>query len=172
MKTNAIIAVVILFSFIGSSHLVGKEILKYTPNIHGVLTMKGVPIALQKVILKVGFRGQIKEFIDTTNEKGEFNFNAVQESKMLSPTFLEQKYVVVFLKTYLDSGEEITIWESSIDGYEIDDFARDNMGNLICEVTDKLFYFAFSYSQNNDADTYVYSQCKLFGYVDSGVYEE
>lgn len=152
--------------------MIGKEIYEYTPDIHGVLTMRGAPMMRQKVTLKVGVRGQVQEFSDTTNEKGEFNFHAVQENKILSPSFLDQKYVVVFLKTYLESGEEITIWESSIDGYEIDEFVRDNMRNLICEVTDKLSYFAFSYSGNNEGDTYVYSQCKLFGYVETGIYED
>ncbi len=152
--------------------MLSRKIFNYTPNIHGVLTRHGTPIPLQKVILTVGFRGQVREFSDTTNEQGEFNFLAVQESKIISPSFLDQKYVVVFLKTFLDSGEEVTIWESSIDGYEIDDFVRDNMGNLTCEVTDKLSYFGFSYSRNNEADTYVYSQCKLFSYAETGLYEE
>ncbi|WP_182010772.1 DUF6795 domain-containing protein [Vibrio sp. B1FLJ16] len=172
MKLSILFMLLLLFVFMGSGQLKGKENFKYTPNIHGVLKMHGAPIPHQKVILKVGFRGQIREFSDTTNEKGEFNFHSIQETKILSPSFLDQKYVVVFLKTNLDSGEEITIWESSIDGYEIDDFVRDNMANLTCEATDKLSYFAFSYSRNNEADTYVYSQCKLFGYVDTGIYEE
>lgn len=156
----------------GRGQLLGKEIFNYTPNIHGVLTMHGKPLTMQKVILKVGFRGQIKEFSDTTNEKGEFNFLAVRENKILPPSFLDQKYVVVFLKTCLESGEEVTIWESSIDGYEIDDLVGDNMGNLTCEVTDRLSYYAFPYRGNNEGDTYVYTQCKLFGYAETGIYEE
>ena len=158
--------------FLGSSSLVGKEVYQYTPEIHGVLTQSGTPMNDQEVILRVGVRGDIQEFIARTDDQGRFSFQSVQETKPTSSSFLDQKYVLVFLKTYLKSGEEITIWESSIDGYEIDDFARKNMNNLNCEVTNELYYFAFSYSENGDDDTYVYSQCRLFGYVDSGIYEE
>ncbi|GLR06644.1 DUF6795 domain-containing protein [Vibrio hyugaensis] len=145
---------------------------RYTPDIRGMLTLKGKPLSSQLVVLRVGVRGTIHEFQILTDASGAFAFPAFEEHKSQGVLNLDQKFVLVFLKTLLANGEEVTIWESSIDGYETCEFASENMGNLNCEVTNEVYYFAFSYSGTGEDDTYVYSQCKLTGYVDSGIYEE
>ncbi|TMX48273.1 hypothetical protein DA096_10165 [Vibrio rotiferianus] len=145
---------------------------RYTPDIRGMLTLNGKPLSSQLVVLRVGVRGTIHEFQTLTDASGAFAFPAFEERNPQGTLSLNQKYVLVFLKTHLANGEEVTIWESSIDGYETYEFARENMGDLNCEVTNEVYYFAFSYSGNGEDDTYVYSQCKLTGYVDSGIYEE
>ena len=144
---------------------------RYTPDIIGMLTLNVKPLSSQLVVLRVGVRGTIHEFQTITDANGSFAFPALEEHESQDLLNLDQKYVLVFLKTHLANGEEVTIWESSIDGYETYEFARENMGNLNCEVTNEVYYFAFSYFGNGEDDTYVYSQCKLTGYVESGVYE-
>ncbi|EID0032752.1 hypothetical protein LA064_002855 [Vibrio alginolyticus] len=131
---------------------------RYTPDILGLLTLNGKPLSSQLVVLRVGVRGTIHEFQTITDANGAFAFPAFEEYKSQDLLSLDQKYVLVFLKTHLTNGEEVTIWESSIDGYETYEFARENMGNLNCEATNEVCYFAFSYSGNSEDDTYVYSQ--------------
>ncbi|EJS2608584.1 hypothetical protein NW622_001151, partial [Vibrio alginolyticus] len=105
---------------------------RYTPDIIGMLTLNVKPLSSQLVVLRVGVRGTIHEFQTITDANGSFAFPAFEEHESQDLLNLDQKYVLVFLKTHLANGEEVTIWESSIDGYETYEFARENMGNLNC----------------------------------------
>ncbi len=64
----------------------------------------------------------------------------------------------------------IIIWEGSFDGYEIEDYLKNNMSRLTCDTDNPLKYFAFSIDEQGNDDYYVNSQCDLFGYIDSDLY--
>ncbi|EOB2873634.1 DUF6795 domain-containing protein [Vibrio vulnificus] len=145
---------------------------QYTPQINGVLKNKGVPIENQKVNLSIGLSesGRKINLSTITNEDGEFEFSPVVEDKNQVRFYLAECYVNVVLTAKLSLKETAVIWEGYFDGYEIEDYLKNNMSTLVCDVANPLKYFAFSIDDEENDDYYVNSQCDLFGYIDSGLY--
>ncbi len=148
------------------------QVNQYTPQINGVLTKKGKPISNQKINLSIGLSafGKSIDFSTFTDADGQFEFSPVYENKKLFKLPIVEHYVTIVLSADLDVDETIIIWEGSFDGYEIEDYLRNNMSRLICDTENPLKYFAFSIDDAGNDDYYVNSQCDLFGYIDSDLY--
>ncbi|HHX8439713.1 TPA: Ig-like domain-containing protein [Vibrio diabolicus] len=156
----------------GESILNNDKVNQYTPQINGVLTKKGKPINNQKVSLSIGLSasGKSIDLSTFTDSNGRFEFSPVYENKESVKIPLIEHYVTIVLTTELDIDESVIIWEGSFDGYEIEDYVKNNMANLVCDAANPLKYFAFSIDDDENDDYYVNSQCDLFGYIDSDLY--
>lgn len=176
MKVNLIGFILIILLSVKMSF--GEKILnreqgnQYTPQINGILTKKGKPIDNQKINLSIGLSasGKSIDLSTFTDSNGQFEFSPVYEKKEIVKVPLIEHYVTIVLTAELDIDKSIIIWESSFDGYEIEDYVKNNMANLVCDAANPLKYFAFSIDDEENDDYYVNSQCDLFGYIDSDLY--
>lgn len=169
MELSVKLIFVIGLLLVGGSKLFEKEINELTPEVRGTLTKNGNPVVSQSVEIQVGALGEINKYQTETDGNGQFYFAPILEQKLMKPSFLDQKYVGIALTTVLDDNKKITLWESTISGYEVQDFVKRNMAALKCDVLMPLKYYIFSKDENNNDDYYVYSHCELHGYTDSGL---
>ncbi len=148
------------------------QVNQYTPKINGVLTKKGNPISNQKINLSIGLSayGKSIDLSTFTDSDGQFEFSPVYEERGLVKLPIVEHYVTIVLSADVGVDETIIIWEGSFDGYEIEDYLKNNMSRLTCDTENPLKYFAFSIDAEGNDDYYVNSQCDLFGYIDSDLY--
>ncbi|CCN47561.1 conserved exported hypothetical protein [Vibrio nigripulchritudo MADA3029] len=172
MKLSIKFILVIGLLLVGGSKLFEKEIYELTPEVRGTLTQDGSPMIAQSVEIQVGALGEINKYQTETDGNGQFYFAPISEKKLMKPSFLDQKYVGIALTTTLDDNKKITLWESTISGYKLQEFVKENMAELKCDVSTPLKYYIFSKDENNNDDYYVYSHCQLKGYTDSGLDED
>lgn len=142
---------------------------EYTPHVNGVIKYNGKPIKDHEVIFGINSEKINKEIVVITDEKGEFNFEAVLNEKDKSTeSVFNEKRVSLYIVTEYD-GERVILWNSTLSGFVVSDFERNNLGNLNCDVENPMTSFVFRDGEGNSAPVYVYSQCSLFGYFESEI---
>ncbi|MCG9227606.1 hypothetical protein L3X65_00295 [Vibrio diabolicus] len=146
-----------------------KQLDEYTPNINGVIKKSGIPVRDHEIIFGINSEKINEELIIKTDKNGEFNFEAiyVEKDKNTEGIFHEKRVSIYIVTNYDD--KRVILWNSTLSGFVVSDFERNNLGNLNCEINNPISSFAFKDGEGNSAPVYVYSQCSLFGYFQSEV---
>lgn len=144
-----------------------EDFYEYTPHISGKIFNNKKPIANQEIVFGINSEKVNKEIICKTDNNGSFSFNSifVERDKETEVIFSEKRVSLYIITEYEE--KRAILWNSTLSGFEVSDFERNNLGNLRCDLDSPITSFSFRNENANSAPIYVYSQCSLFGYFES-----